>query len=187
MVKNAAKNLDTNVYTQNMGRNAIELWERDFTKWLNKKDQSSYTGHTWRRTGATILADQGSGEVALKQVDHWKSMITVMLYVNNSIIELQSQQNFLSIELNRPIQKLKNLTETPLKKGKPPSEVVTNTKPFNSPNNDVKVIENFKGDNSIINMTTNIIITTAIPSEMVGYLIAIGSIAQNKDEKNTDT
>ena len=184
MIKNAAKNSDTNVYTQNMGRKAIALWARDLAKWLNKKDWALFTGHTWRRTGAIILADHGAGEVALKRAGQWKSMTTAMSYVQRSSVARHAQQKLLSTELNRPVKKLKNLEENPPKKEEPALPVVTKTKPINDPNNDVRVIDNFKGDNSTVNLTTNIIITTTTPAKMVGSLIASGGVAQKVEKKS---
>jgi hypothetical protein len=51
---------------------------------LNLSDPGSYTGHCFRRTGATLLAESGVATITLKQAGRWKSDTVCHGYVDES-------------------------------------------------------------------------------------------------------
>ena len=64
-------------------------------KELGLDNWKKYTGHCWRRTGATCLADEGISEVALKRGD-WKSATVAMRYTNTSRVAREKQLGMLN-------------------------------------------------------------------------------------------
>lgn len=84
--------------------------------YLGLSDPSSYTGHTFRRTSATILADSGANIITLKQHGGWKSSTVAEGYIDdsfnnkkishqiiNSIIDTQSTSTSQThLTVNRP-------------------------------------------------------------------------------------
>lgn len=51
---------------------------------LKLPNPQRYTGHCWRRTGATCLAEEGISEIALKQARQYKIATAALGYINNS-------------------------------------------------------------------------------------------------------
>lgn len=53
--------------TQNIGRNSLGLMPQKIAEYLKIPDADKFSGHTFRRTGATILADSGCQMMTLKR------------------------------------------------------------------------------------------------------------------------
>ena len=71
---------------QPMGINTIGNVGKDVAKYLgySDKDVEQFTGHCFRRTGATILAECGASVSTLKIAGNWKSSTVAEGYINNS-------------------------------------------------------------------------------------------------------
>lgn len=103
---------------------------KEIARYLNLEDPDSYTGHSFRRTSATLLAEAGADETTLKRHGGWKSNQVAEAYVEQSIsnekkisgqigqsINLNMQENteaFSNVKEN--IQAHSNIVEEPLSK-----------------------------------------------------------------------
>ncbi|XP_044594615.1 uncharacterized protein LOC123272058 [Cotesia glomerata] len=67
-------------YQQVIGRNKIGETPRAIASHLNLPNPKLYTGHCFRRTGATLLSDSGANETMLKQLGGWKSTAIALGY-----------------------------------------------------------------------------------------------------------
>lgn len=56
-----------------MGRNKIAEIPKSIAEFLNLPNPKSYTGHCFRRTGATLLSNSGANTTMLKQLGGWQS------------------------------------------------------------------------------------------------------------------
>ncbi|KAJ4443357.1 hypothetical protein ANN_05025 [Periplaneta americana] len=65
--------------------NTIGRVPSNIAKFLNLNDPDSYTGHAFRRTSATLLANTGADILALKRHGGWKSSTVAEGYVQDSI------------------------------------------------------------------------------------------------------
>lgn len=60
-------------HQQVIGRNKIGETPHCIASYLNLPNPKLYTGHCFRRTGATLLSNSGANETMLKQLGGWKS------------------------------------------------------------------------------------------------------------------
>lgn len=58
---------------QAVGKNKFGKMPSDIAKYLNLPDADHYTGHSFRRTSATLLADSGADLTTLIRHGGWKS------------------------------------------------------------------------------------------------------------------
>ncbi|KAI4467934.1 hypothetical protein MML48_2g00007959 [Holotrichia oblita] len=72
---------------QNMGHNTISKSAIKIATYLKLPDANNYTGHSFRRTSATILADNGGDILSLKRHGGWKSSTVAEGYVEDSITD----------------------------------------------------------------------------------------------------
>ncbi|KAI4465068.1 phage integrase-related [Holotrichia oblita] len=72
---------------QNMGHNTISTSAIKIATYLKLPDANNYTGHSFRRTSATILADNGGDILSLKRYGGWKSSSVAEGYVEESITD----------------------------------------------------------------------------------------------------
>ncbi|KAI4461111.1 phage integrase-related [Holotrichia oblita] len=72
---------------QNMGHNTISTSAIKIVTYLKLPDANNYTGHSFRRTSATILADNGGDILSLKRHGRWKSSTVAEVYVEDSITD----------------------------------------------------------------------------------------------------
>lgn len=91
-------------------------WGQTQAKVLKKTNFNDYTSHTWRRTGATTLADEGISEVALKRAGHWQSAKASLGYVGGSKRSHQEQMSL--CESPRKKSNTTNNNVKPYDKGK---------------------------------------------------------------------
>jgi hypothetical protein len=70
---------------QVVGINKFGKLVQDIAKFLKLPHPEKYTGHTYRRTSATIVADKTGDLLALKRHGGWQSSGTAEGYVNDSM------------------------------------------------------------------------------------------------------
>lgn len=70
---------------QPIGKNKFSSTPKLIAMYLELEDAAEYTGHSFRRTSATILADAGADLLLLKRHGGWKSSSVAEGYVENSI------------------------------------------------------------------------------------------------------
>lgn len=70
---------------QNIGHNVIGQMPKRIAMFLNLANARSYTGHSFRRTSATMLAASGGNVLQLKQHGGWRSSTVAEGYVENSL------------------------------------------------------------------------------------------------------
>ncbi|XP_071629088.1 uncharacterized protein [Temnothorax longispinosus] len=70
---------------QVIGKNKIGETPQIIAAYLNLENPKQYTGHCFRRTGATLLSNSGASTTMLKQLGGWKSITIAQGYVENSL------------------------------------------------------------------------------------------------------
>jgi hypothetical protein len=70
---------------QVIGLNKFGKMPKEIANFLNLPDADQYTGHTFRRTSATLLADSGGDITTLKRHGGWRSNNVAEGYIENSI------------------------------------------------------------------------------------------------------
>lgn len=70
---------------QNIGHNTIGQMPKKIAAYLKLTCTDSYTGHSFRRTSATILASSGGNILQLKQHGGWKSSTVAEGYIEDSL------------------------------------------------------------------------------------------------------
>ena len=83
---------------QVMGKNTIAKIPAEIAKFLNLPASDSYTGHSFRRTSATIFADAGATAVDLKKHLNWKSDAVVIRYIDKSDAQKLHMSSIISSE-----------------------------------------------------------------------------------------
>lgn len=71
--------------SQNIGVNKISKMGRDIANYLKLPEAEKYTGHSFRRSSATILVDAGADITALKRHGGWKSTSVAEGYIDTSM------------------------------------------------------------------------------------------------------
>lgn len=69
---------------QVVGKNSISKIPQKIAEYLNLPNAEHYTGHSFRRTSATLLVNAGGDILALKQHGGWKSTNIAEGYVEQS-------------------------------------------------------------------------------------------------------
>lgn len=72
-------------YVQPVGINTIGLLPKIIAQKIGLPNPVSFTGHCFRRSSATLLADSGANLLKIKQHGGWKSNSVAEGYVENSI------------------------------------------------------------------------------------------------------
>jgi integrase len=67
-----------------MGKNKIGKIPCIIASFLGLPDANSYTGHCMRRSGATLLADNGASKLMIKRAGRWKSDTVCDGYIDDS-------------------------------------------------------------------------------------------------------
>ncbi len=67
-----------------IGKNTLGKIPREIANSLGLEDSENFTGHCFRRSGATILADSGVNKITLKRAGRWKSDTVCDGYVEES-------------------------------------------------------------------------------------------------------
>jgi len=69
---------------QNIGTNTLGEYPRIIATFLNKQDLARYTCHSFRRTGASILAEGGASLLTIKAAGGWRSDTVAQKYIDKS-------------------------------------------------------------------------------------------------------
>ena len=59
--------------SQPIGKNQIAKMPSQVATFLNLEDAAKYTGHSYRRSGAKLLADSGASMMDIKRMGNWDS------------------------------------------------------------------------------------------------------------------
>lgn len=70
---------------QPIGINKFGAMPKEVAKFLGLPDADCYTGHSFRRTSATLLADSGADILTLKRHGGWRSNAVAESYVEDSV------------------------------------------------------------------------------------------------------
>jgi integrase len=70
---------------QNIGRNKISNMPNKIAEFLNLPNPELYSGHCFRRTSATLLADSGADFITVKRHGGWKSNTVAEGYIEDSV------------------------------------------------------------------------------------------------------
>lgn len=70
---------------QTVGINKIGSYPQNISEFLGLEEPKLYTGHSFRRTSATLLANTGASITSLKRHGGWKSAQVAEGYVESSI------------------------------------------------------------------------------------------------------
>lgn len=80
-------------YNQPVGKNTIAEIPCKIAKYLNLDNPKLYTGHSFRRTSTTLLANTGVEVLTLKRHGGWKSSSIAETYVADSIANKKAIAN----------------------------------------------------------------------------------------------
>lgn len=69
---------------QVIGKNKVAACPKQIAEFLNLPDSGEYTGHSFRRTSATLLADSGADITTIKRHGGWKSTTVAEGYIQDS-------------------------------------------------------------------------------------------------------
>lgn len=83
---------------QAMGKNTIAKIPCQIATFLNLENAETFTGHSFRRSSATLFADAGATSIDLKKHLNWKSDSVVMRYVNQSSNQKLNMSSLISGE-----------------------------------------------------------------------------------------
>lgn len=75
---------DGKVQNRPIGKNHFADLTKSIAKWLKLPNPDSYTSHSLRRTGATLLAEGGITTEALRQYGGWKNAGTAQMYIEST-------------------------------------------------------------------------------------------------------
>lgn len=71
--------------SQVVGKNTLGQVPQRVAKFLNMPDAGAYTGHCFRRSSATLLADGGADLISIKRHGGWKSSAVAETYIEDSL------------------------------------------------------------------------------------------------------
>ena len=80
---------------QPVGINTMGKIPRFIASYLKLSNVDAFSGHSFRRTSATLLSEQGVSLVELKQHGRWKSSTVAERYVNNTDVAKKKASNLL--------------------------------------------------------------------------------------------
>lgn len=87
-----------------IGINTIGSYPSIIAKFLELKDHKKYTGHCFRRSAATWLADKGVDFINIKRLGGWKDDKTAQGYIAESIENKKRTASFISDDDNKKIK-----------------------------------------------------------------------------------
>ena len=101
-LKNWSKSKDGRGRIQNYGPNKLSALPKRIQKFLGK--EGNYTPHTFRRSGATALAEAGISIVALCHAGRWSNLKTAQEYQEHSELQKTERVNLLENPCGTPEQ-----------------------------------------------------------------------------------
>lgn len=87
---------------QVIGKNNIAKFPKEIAKFLHLENPESYTGHSYRRTGATIAADAGASMEQMKRMGPWISPTVCEKYIQESVGYKRQLGRIISGAINLP-------------------------------------------------------------------------------------
>jgi integrase len=72
-------------HNQVVGRNTIGSWPKKIAEYLKLENSALYTGHAFRKSSATLLANKGVDVLGLKRHGGWKSSNVAESYVEDCL------------------------------------------------------------------------------------------------------
>lgn len=97
------------ITNQRIGHNTISQMPKKIAGFLKLSDIEAFTGHCFRRTAATLLANNGGDLMQIKRLGGWKSSTVAEGYIDSSIV---TQVNTAKL-ISKPSSNLTNATLTP--------------------------------------------------------------------------
>lgn len=85
---------------QPVGHNTLAQFPKKIAGYLNLKSENEFTGHCFRRTAATLFANNGGDVLQLKRLGGWKSSSVAEGYVDSSSVGQVKIANMLSSDNN---------------------------------------------------------------------------------------
>lgn len=79
--------------TQCVGINSFGKMPSDIAAYLKLENPEQYTGHSFRRSSATMLADSGEGITNVKRLGGWKSTAVAESYIDESTNQKKDMSN----------------------------------------------------------------------------------------------
>jgi len=79
-----------------MEKHTIGEFPRKMAEFLKLPNAKDFTGHAFRRSAATILANQGAGLVLIKQAGGWRSDSVAQRYIAESDVPKKEIANLIS-------------------------------------------------------------------------------------------
>jgi len=76
--------------SQNIGKNKVAEFPASIATFLQLEHPKEYTGHAFRRTGATLLADSGGSVIDLQRAGGWSSAAVASGYVDESKVQSEA-------------------------------------------------------------------------------------------------
>lgn len=126
-IKNAQYGtVDTNVYSINTGKTPLGKWAKEWAQKLGKKDYERYTSHSWRRTAATNLVDNGGTERQVMIALGHKNAHTAKEYIDRSKKGIREREQMLNTQKKLTAPKTKVRPPPTVKEAKatcPPSPI----------------------------------------------------------------
>lgn len=92
---------------QPIGKNKLSSMPSEIAAYQKLPNPEAYTGHTFRRTAATILADTGADLLSIKRFGGWKSDSVAEGYIEDSINNKRKRANQLTEVINSKISSTK--------------------------------------------------------------------------------
>ena len=85
---------------QFIGKHKFSKMPNEIALFLELENPETYTGHTFRRTAATLLAQSGVSMLRLKNLGGWKSDSTAQGYCDDSVSNKQKTSAMISTNIN---------------------------------------------------------------------------------------
>jgi integrase len=95
---------------QHVGVNTIGKIPSDIAKFLGLEDFEDYTGHSFRRSSASWLADSGADKDTIMRHGGWKSSAVAEGYVETSVESKKRIAGQILGEQNEPLNKVRKIT-----------------------------------------------------------------------------
>ncbi|XP_026326762.1 uncharacterized protein LOC113235316 [Hyposmocoma kahamanoa] len=118
---------------QPTGINKFGAMPKEIAKFLNLPDPDLYTGHSFRRTSATLLADSGADLLTLKRHGGWRSSTVAESYVEDSVRNKSNICTQITHAINLEPQVKKMCPEPQPSTSRDTSHVVVSNKAFEWP------------------------------------------------------
>ena len=86
--------------SQFIGKHKFSKMPKEIALFLGLENSDMYTGHAFRRTAATLLAQSGASMVRLKDLGGWKSDSTAQSFCKDSVAFKRKTSSMISTNIN---------------------------------------------------------------------------------------